>query len=458
MELAEAKARRDRDITAALNNDGWLSRPEAEALYDLAREARGPIVEIGSFHGRSTAALALGSMAGNHEPVYAIDPFIGPQKMARPTAHGSMDAGCSPERLRANLDRAGVNGLVQIVPKTSAEAAPDIPECALLFIDGDHTYEAVSRDIELYLPKLRMGGMVVFHDVTAGDPGVPRAIDDHVMSHPEQWRIIGRVDSAIVAQRVPSVEKRVIALGCPGRSFGWGSVEGILQASLGLHEVRALNSGNGWDDFNAIWAAALNMVERGEATHFAMLHSDVVPDPGWLDMLMDELEIHKADLVSVAIPIKDRRGVMSCGLGDLSHRWGAFRRLTVREVLRLPPTFSLADTPHPDKVLLHNTGCWVCDLRNPLFFATNPDGSLKCFFDFPTRITRNEDGQWAHARESEDWFFSRQLHELGAKTFITRKVRLSHVGEAAFVNYEPWGTFRDGDEQTAARWRTYRAD
>jgi predicted O-methyltransferase YrrM len=34
-----------------------------------------------------------------------------------------------------------------------------------LFIDGDHTYEGVRRDFEMYSPLVRSGGMVAFHDI-----------------------------------------------------------------------------------------------------------------------------------------------------------------------------------------------------------------------------------------------------------------------------------------------------
>jgi len=35
----------------------------------------------------------------------------------------------------------------------------------LLFIDGDHTYDGVRKDFELYHPLVRPGGLVAFHDV-----------------------------------------------------------------------------------------------------------------------------------------------------------------------------------------------------------------------------------------------------------------------------------------------------
>jgi cephalosporin hydroxylase len=35
----------------------------------------------------------------------------------------------------------------------------------LLFIDGDHTYDGVRQDYEMYAPLVRKGGMVAFHDI-----------------------------------------------------------------------------------------------------------------------------------------------------------------------------------------------------------------------------------------------------------------------------------------------------
>jgi predicted O-methyltransferase YrrM len=48
----------------------------------------------------------------------------------------------------------------------------------VLFIDGDHTYEGVRRDYELYAPLVRSGGVIAFHDIVDGPEtsvgGVPR--------------------------------------------------------------------------------------------------------------------------------------------------------------------------------------------------------------------------------------------------------------------------------------------
>lgn len=39
-----------------------------------------------------------------------------------------------------------------------------------LFIDGDHTYDGVKKDFEMYSPLVKKGGMIVFHDVCVHPP------------------------------------------------------------------------------------------------------------------------------------------------------------------------------------------------------------------------------------------------------------------------------------------------
>lgn len=466
---------RQQNIDAACRIDGWLTPKEAAVLYDLARNADGAIIEIGSWQGRSTAALALGSMAGKKATVHAIDPFIGPQEGSRTTSLGSIPdcAECSPARLRANLDSVGINGAVRIVPKASQDAIDDVPpECSLLFIDGAHDYASVCRDFANYLPRVKVGGYLVIHDVSAGDMGVVRAVEDKITTRADQWRRLDHIDSALVLKRV-NTPSFTVALLCPGRGFDWGPLTSVVQATLGAHRIDLDNNGNGWDDFNTLWARVLNKFEAGGCTHAAMLHSDITASAGWIDILADDMHEMDLDLISVGCAVKDHRAVLNGGIGSRDNRWGSWRRLTVKELLSLPPTFGFDDlaargfcgNDPSDKVLLHNTGCWLADLRKPCFRQTYEDdgvapgehhthtkGDLRAWFDFPTKIRRDEkSGLWMSLRESEDWFFSRQLFDLGAKTRITRKVRLKHEGKAFYTNDEPWGNEHDDDN--AHQWR-----
>ncbi|MDZ5610671.1 class I SAM-dependent methyltransferase, partial [Bacillus pseudomycoides] len=61
------------------NIEGWLSKYEQFALLHLPSmvdHLSGDIVEIGSYKGKSTVALALGSslLSTKKRPIYAIDP------------------------------------------------------------------------------------------------------------------------------------------------------------------------------------------------------------------------------------------------------------------------------------------------------------------------------------------------------------------------------------------------
>jgi len=52
------------------------------------------------------------------------------------------------------------------------KSALDGRELDFLFIDGDHTYEGVKKDFEMYSPLVHKGGLVAFHDICGHDVGV----------------------------------------------------------------------------------------------------------------------------------------------------------------------------------------------------------------------------------------------------------------------------------------------
>ena len=47
-----------------------------------------------------------------------------------------------------------------------------------VYIDADHTYESVKKDLELYLPKVKNGGIIGGHDYTDNWVEVRQAVDE----------------------------------------------------------------------------------------------------------------------------------------------------------------------------------------------------------------------------------------------------------------------------------------
>ena len=77
-----------------------------------------------------------------------------------------------------------------------------------LFIDGDHSYEGVSRDFELYSSLVRAGGLVAFHDVSpriSAGTGVPQFWNEFKAEHDTQERVAPNEPSyGIGVWRVPA--------------------------------------------------------------------------------------------------------------------------------------------------------------------------------------------------------------------------------------------------------------
>jgi predicted O-methyltransferase YrrM len=66
---------------------------------------------------------------------------------------------------------------INVIIDSSVSASKYVDDSSLdfIYIDADHSYEAVKMDIESWFPKLKSGGFMAFHDY---DAGVKRAIQE----------------------------------------------------------------------------------------------------------------------------------------------------------------------------------------------------------------------------------------------------------------------------------------
>jgi len=181
--------------------DGWFGPLEGRLLYRLAAAAdpAGCIVEIGSWQGRSTIWLAAGALAGRGARVVAIDPHRG-------TSLRAPGQTTEPD-LRRNLAEAGVDAQVEVVVATSAEAAAGWSRpVSLLWIDGDHEYESVREDLELWEPHLMPGAAVALHDTFVW-PGPERLVRERITGS-RRYTGFEHAETTTAARRCDSLAPR----------------------------------------------------------------------------------------------------------------------------------------------------------------------------------------------------------------------------------------------------------
>jgi hypothetical protein len=159
-------------LEAATRIPGWLHPDQAALLSHLAHLCpAGPIVEIGSFRGKSTVFLASAMKETNS--LTAIDPHqFSPTKGGGDSQADEKEGETSWEDFQRTLLAWGFDGVVKVVRDLSHAVAPNWNEpIAFLWIDGDHRYEGVSRDIADWVDFVMPGGFVGFHDTHSGHAG-----------------------------------------------------------------------------------------------------------------------------------------------------------------------------------------------------------------------------------------------------------------------------------------------
>ena len=161
-------------LLAAEAAPGFMPPAEGLALFDAAARVftAGPVLEIGSYCGKSTIYLAGGASAAG-QLVVTVDHHRGSEEhqpgweyhdpgLVDP-ATGRLDTLPS---LRATLAAAGLEEHVVVVVGRSADVARVwATPLGLVFIDGGHTEAAAVTDYESWAPWVAVGGALAIHDV-----------------------------------------------------------------------------------------------------------------------------------------------------------------------------------------------------------------------------------------------------------------------------------------------------
>ena len=150
---------------------GHLGLNEGFLLFKIAKSLseNSVIVEIGSFKGKSTCFIAEG--IGNKKmQFFCIDPWMDGLMQER----GDAISNKFLQNTKKYRDR------FSILRGFSYEVIKDWPaqrKIDFLWIDGDHSYEGVKKDILNWIPLVKKNSFICFHDYRDA-PGVKKAVDE----------------------------------------------------------------------------------------------------------------------------------------------------------------------------------------------------------------------------------------------------------------------------------------
>lgn len=170
---------------------------DRKGLMKMIRANRnniGVVVEVGTYKG-DFAEVMYNIL--QPEYLYAIDPFRVMVEYTDNPSIGKIDFNNQSvlDELAVNVaERIANIGKCKLLRLTSVEASDTFEDESLdiVYIDGCHKYESVSKDINLWYPKLKTGGVLCGHDYVSGvlQPGnriekfgVIEAVQEFVVEH-----------------------------------------------------------------------------------------------------------------------------------------------------------------------------------------------------------------------------------------------------------------------------------
>jgi hypothetical protein len=167
----------------------FKSRPGR--LYALLAAPRaGVCAEIGVWAGGFSRRIV---QLRKPSELHLIDPWQFVPSLPERMYGGSVASSQSyMDNLMASVvERFASNPSVKIHRSTSLEAVRHFHDCYFdwIYLDGDHSYEAVLADLNAWFPKVKIGGLIVCDDYTWVDESRTRSVKNAVHafldSHPD---------------------------------------------------------------------------------------------------------------------------------------------------------------------------------------------------------------------------------------------------------------------------------
>ena len=126
-------------------------------------------MELGSYLGASSSFLALGAKH-NKSNVYCVDTW----------QNDEMSEGLRDTYSEFLRNTKSISKYIEPLRGLSIDMAIQFDKkIDMIFFDGGHSYETVKSDWDAWSPKLKIGSLVVFHDIGWAD-GVKKVVNENV--------------------------------------------------------------------------------------------------------------------------------------------------------------------------------------------------------------------------------------------------------------------------------------
>ena len=152
---------------------GFMPANEGKALLRWAEKFSnfGPILEIGTYCGKSSLYLALGAQK-TEQYVFTIDHHQGSEEHQLNEEYFDNEIyDFSKKRVNTfpllikNINKLNLKNIVPIVSESKNSSFNWKTNLGMLFIDGGHSFESVNNDYECWESKIAKGGCLAIHDI-----------------------------------------------------------------------------------------------------------------------------------------------------------------------------------------------------------------------------------------------------------------------------------------------------
>jgi len=150
-----------------------------EFIYYKNKDNRGLVgVEIGVFRGINAYSILSFLPI---KKLYLIDSYLEYDNYKEDWIPNHSQRDFNDDYMEARKRLLKYKNKIQFIRATSSEAITQIPDnLDFCYIDGNHAYEYVKQDIELYYPKICMGGIIGGDNFETEFQGVPKAVLEFV--------------------------------------------------------------------------------------------------------------------------------------------------------------------------------------------------------------------------------------------------------------------------------------